>query len=487
MSDSSNFPADTKKHGKHYLLAVPDYQPGSTKVNSYIRLGTAHDTAGDSGHPEVGEDLAVAASNHTQDTHDACGMRDHTDGHRVITTRGRHHEVVAGGHRVFVAGVARPGASGGGDSSSSGGASTKSVKSAPVARSLTKTEGEPSSGGESGGGEASGGGESGGESGGGEAGGESGGEAGGEGGDGGFEAWKESIENDPPWTNPTEEESLHYYSVWKSDVSATADFSHAPQLPEQSSSRKTGDMYEYKYSIAYKDVCIGKTSVEYKNFSSDTSEETIVGGNVTETTTISGNATETKHVKKSVTEKTTIDLSATETSTIGTTKSETTTIGGAASEITTIGGAKSEITTVGGANSEITTIGGVNSEITTVAGVNSSIELTGGLHSEIAITGAVSVAVEIAAVQLELKAALAMIELCIAAFKASIDITAMSLEVTLGPEKLEFHNGKQVFGVERAELNEVTTEIATQISKLAASNDGIQLDKTYLAGMFKVV
>jgi hypothetical protein len=44
--DVSEFPVDTSADGKHYQVAVPDYEPATApQLNSYFRHGVPHSSA----------------------------------------------------------------------------------------------------------------------------------------------------------------------------------------------------------------------------------------------------------------------------------------------------------------------------------------------------------------------------------------------------------------------------------------------------------
>ncbi|HEY4122391.1 MAG TPA: hypothetical protein VGM56_31205 [Byssovorax sp.] len=111
-ADVQDFPADTSTVGKHYEVAVPDYLPSRTTtvdppddvthLNSYFHLGAPHSGAWDVSQVALGEDLLDHVT--TPDGFDKTlgGVRDHTDGNRIITTRQDRIEIVRGQSRTIV-------------------------------------------------------------------------------------------------------------------------------------------------------------------------------------------------------------------------------------------------------------------------------------------------------------------------------------------------------------------------------------------------
>ncbi|HVY45717.1 MAG TPA: hypothetical protein VHB21_07550 [Minicystis sp.] len=111
-SEVAEFPTDTSSTGKHYQVAVPDYLPGqSPKFNSYFRHGVPHSSAStyeqdawtqNSQSVELGDDLLVVVTPPDGFQSDDGGVRDHTDGNRIVTTRHDHIEVIQGQYRQIV-------------------------------------------------------------------------------------------------------------------------------------------------------------------------------------------------------------------------------------------------------------------------------------------------------------------------------------------------------------------------------------------------
>lgn len=110
----AGFPDDSST-GKHYLVAVPDYLSGANPaLGSYFRHGVPHSeqatyTPGDPSFTitsqyatQLGDDLLAGVTPPPALDTAAGGVRDHTDGNRIVTTRQDLIEVVGGQYRLLI-------------------------------------------------------------------------------------------------------------------------------------------------------------------------------------------------------------------------------------------------------------------------------------------------------------------------------------------------------------------------------------------------
>jgi hypothetical protein len=419
LNDVSPFPVDTSE-GKHYQVAVPDYKPGGTKFNSYFRHGVPHSSAsmyeegwsqnGDS--VALGDDLLVPLVPPDGFVSEDGGVRDHTDGNRIITTRHDHLEVIQGQYRHLVLSNQKweeedqdwkPPTEGGEEEPA-----IAEHRYTNYFYGVTSTTYQPGS---------------------------------------------DSFAVPRLKAEKAKEEGWDYY-----DYSNAKHFARTHAAKEQFLERVyAGKALEIKTTVhASKPDWEG----DIESLAPGDMSEYTLGDNVFETVHAVQGITAT-HEATTITENVTASSTITSTTTVGGAVAETLTVGGAMAETVTVGGALAETKSVGGVLNSLTTVGGVIVEETFALGVNEikmagaemvDIDMAGGLLLEIAAGGVAHIDISAAiGLLLEIKAAIFNIEV-----KAAL---AVNIDWDLAPFSLHYRNFHREILAEKEEVSALHTEL----------------------------